>query len=103
MYILVTGLYLFSNPIFSQDSSGPVLSSFSQNLNTVDITSVGVNLTIQITVTDSSNIASVSSTPSLTLSSGNTSISTLSNVRSSIRKKLNLKRTEGLFTKITNL
>ena len=29
--------------------------------------------------------------------------STLSNVRSSIRKKLNLKRTEGLFTKITNL
>ena len=29
--------------------------------------------------------------------------STLSNVRSSIRKKLNLKRTEGLFTTITNL
>ena len=29
--------------------------------------------------------------------------STLSNVRSSIRKKLNLKRTEGLFTIITNL
>ena len=29
--------------------------------------------------------------------------STLSNVRSSIRKKLDLKRTEGLFTKITNL
>ena len=29
--------------------------------------------------------------------------STLSNVRSSIRKKLNLKRTEGLFTIISNL
>ena len=29
--------------------------------------------------------------------------STLSNVRSSIRKKLNLKRTEGLFNIITNL
>lgn len=29
--------------------------------------------------------------------------STLSNLRSSIRKKLNLKRTQGLYTVITNL
>jgi DNA-binding CsgD family transcriptional regulator len=29
--------------------------------------------------------------------------STLSNVRSSIRKKLNINRTQGLFTTITNL
>lgn len=33
----------------------------------------------------------------------NISESTLSNLRSSIRKKLNLKRTEGLFTIIINL
>ncbi|MEK9516483.1 MAG: hypothetical protein VWZ97_00535, partial [Flavobacteriaceae bacterium] len=71
---MVAGLYFFSNPIFSQDSSGPALSAFSQDLNAVDITSGGVTLTIQITVTDSSAIASVSSTPSLTLSSGNISI-----------------------------
>jgi hypothetical protein len=72
--ILIVGLFFLSNSIFSQDSSGPVLSAFSQDLNTVDITSGGVTLTIQITVTDSSTIASVSSTPSLTLSSGSTSI-----------------------------
>ena len=72
LYTLVTSLYLFSNPIFSQDSSGPALSAFSQDLNAVDITSGGVTLTIQITVTDSSTIASVSSTPSLTLSSWST-------------------------------
>ena len=63
------GVIFLINSIFSQDSSGPVLSAFSQDLNTVDITSGGVTLTIQITVTDSSTIASVSSTPSLTLSS----------------------------------
>ena len=60
LFILVTILYFFPTPIFSQDSSGPVLSAFSQDLNAVDITSGGVTLTIQITVTDSSAIANVS-------------------------------------------
>ena len=84
---LMKNLYSLKNIVFSifllivlipslraQDSSGPVLSGFSQSTNSVDITSGGVTLTIQITATDSSNIASISSTPSLTLSSGNTSI-----------------------------
>jgi gliding motility-associated-like protein len=73
-FLILTLVFGFSNIAFSQDSSGPVLSAFSQDLNAVDITSGGVTLTIQITVTDSSAIASVSSTPSLTLSSGNISI-----------------------------
>tara|TARA_A100001015_G_C14707351_1_gene600666 strand:+ start:220 stop:636 length:417 start_codon:yes stop_codon:yes gene_type:complete len=73
-FLILTLVFGFPYIVFSQDSSGPVLSAFSQNLNTVDITSGGVTLTIQITVTDSSNIASISSTPSLTLSSGSTSI-----------------------------
>ena len=72
--VSLTFVLLFSTKIFSQDTSGPVLSAFSQDVNTVDLTSGGVTITIQITVTDSSAIASVSSTPSLTLSSGNTSI-----------------------------
>ena len=84
---LIAELYSLKNIVFSifllivlipslraQDSSGPVLSAFSQSANSVDITSGGVTLTIQITATDSSNIASISSTPSLTLSSGSTSI-----------------------------
>ncbi|MEK9609792.1 MAG: hypothetical protein VW058_09030, partial [Flavobacteriaceae bacterium] len=73
-FLILTLVFGFSNIAFSQDSSGPVLSAFSQDLNAVDITSGGVTLTIQITATDSSAIASVSSTPSLTLSSRSTSI-----------------------------
>ena len=63
----------FSNPIFLRIH--PVL--FSVRLvktSTLLILPLGVTLTIQITATDSSAIASVSSTPSLTLSSGSTSI-----------------------------
>ena len=70
----LTFVLLFSNQIFSQDSSGPVLSAFSQDVNTVDLTSGGVTLTIQITATDLSAIANVTSTPSLTLGSGTNSI-----------------------------
>lgn len=72
--VSLTFVLLFSTKIFSQDTSGPVLSAFSQDVNTVDLTSGGVTITIQITATDLSVIANVTSTPSLTLVSGTTSI-----------------------------
>ena len=72
-YTLVWSLYFFPIPFFLRIH--PVL--FSVRLvktSTLLILPLGVTLTIQITATDSSAIASVSSTPSLTLSSGSTSI-----------------------------
>ena len=67
-------LALSPSKLFSQDSSGPVLSSFTQNINSVNITSGGVTLTIEITVTDASSIANVTSNPSLSFVSGTNSI-----------------------------
>ena len=71
---ILSFLVLFPSTLLSQDTSGPVLSSFTQDINSVDITSGGVTLTIEITVTDASSIANVISNPSLTFASGTASI-----------------------------
>ena len=57
----------------AQDTSGPVLSSFTHS-STVDITSGAVTVTFTITATDSSTISSVSSAPFLFSNAGSPTI-----------------------------
>ena len=71
---ILSFLVLSPSRLLSQDNSGPVLSSFTQDINSVDITSGGVTLTIEITVTDASSIANVTSNPSLTFTPGTATI-----------------------------
>ena len=69
----VFALFLISFGSFAQDTSGPVLSSFTQS-STVDITSGGVTITFYLTATDSSTLTSVSSAPFLYSNAGSPTI-----------------------------
>ena len=66
-------LFLISFGSFAQDTSSPVLSSFTQS-PTVDITSGGVTITFYLTATDSSTLTSVSSAPFLYSNAGSPTI-----------------------------
>ena len=71
--ILFLSIILVGQNLYGQDTSGPVLSSFTHS-NTVDITSGGVTITFYITATDSSTLSSVSSAPFLYSNAGSPTI-----------------------------
>ena len=72
-FYLIILLFCFGFNAKAQDTTGPVLSSFTHT-STVDISSGAVTITFLITATDSSTISSVSSSPFLYSTSGGPSI-----------------------------
>ncbi|MGC6479928.1 MAG: hypothetical protein ACON42_06090, partial [Flavobacteriaceae bacterium] len=65
--------------LYAQDTTGPVLSSFTQS-STLDITTGAVTVTFYITASDSSTISSVSTAPFLYSNVGSPTIATGYNI-----------------------